>query len=57
MVSKASALSSSTVGWGRLCPIGEIPPATYPVARSAAVTSAITALLTPRARASALRSR
>ena len=39
-----------------LWPTGEMPPATYPVARSAAATSAITALLPPSARASALRS-
>ena len=55
-MSKPSADSSSTVGCARFCPTGEIPPATYPVARSAAATSAIAALLPPTARASALRS-
>ncbi len=54
--SSSSAVASTTVGCARFCPIGEIPPATYPVARSAAATSAIAALLPPTARASALRS-
>ena len=38
------AVSSSTVGCVRFWPTGEIPPATYPVARSAEATSAIAAL-------------
>jgi hypothetical protein len=39
------------------CPSGLIPPATYPVIRSASVTSAISARLAPPAAATALRSR
>ena len=38
-------------------PNGEMPPTTYPVARSASAGSAITARLPPSAAASALRSR
>src|SRR3954467_7366736 len=38
-VSSASAEESSTVGSRFFCLSGEMPPATYPVARSAAATS------------------
>jgi hypothetical protein len=55
-VSNSQTVSSTTVGCGVLCPSGEIPPTTYPVARSAAAGSAITAFLPPAACASALRS-
>jgi hypothetical protein len=48
--------ASSTTGSRLRWPTGEMPPATYPVARSAAATSAITARFPPTARASALRS-
>ena len=53
-----AATPSRRAPWGgaRRWPSGEIPPATYPVARSAAATSAIAARLPPSARASALRS-
>ena len=55
-MSHSSTVSSTTVGCARFWPNGEIPPATYPVARSAALTSAIAAFDAPTARASALRS-
>ena len=55
-MSHSSTVSSTTVGCARFWPKGEIPPATYPVARSASLTSAIAALEAPSARASALRS-
>ena len=50
------AEESSTTGSRLRWPTGEIPPATYPVARSAAVTWAIAAFLPPHAAASAFRS-
>lgn len=50
------AEASITTGSRRFCPTGEMPPATYPVARSAAATSASTAFFPPTAAASALRS-
>ena len=55
-VPKRSAEASITTGSRLRWPTGEMPPATYPVARSAAVTCAIAAFLPPRAAASALRS-
>ena len=39
-MSHRSAVSSRTVRWGRFCPIGEMPPTTYPVARAATVAIA-----------------
>ena len=50
------AEESSTTGSRLRWPTGEMPPATYPVARSAAVTWAIAAFLPPHAAASAFRS-
>ena len=50
------AEESTTTGSRLRWPTGEMPPATYPVARSAAVTWAIAAFLPPQAAASALRS-
>jgi hypothetical protein len=55
-VASPIAEASTTTGRRFFCPTGEIPPATYPVARSAAGTSAITAFLPPTAAASRLRS-
>ena len=55
-VPKPSAEESTTTGSRLRWPTGEMPPATYPVARSAAVTWAIAAFLPPQAAASALRS-
>ena len=55
-VPKPSAEESTTTGSRFRWPTGEMPPATYPVARSAAVTWAIAAFLPPQAAASALRS-
>jgi hypothetical protein len=51
-IAEASTTTGSRLRW----PTGEMPPATYPVARSAAVTSAIAAFLPPQAAASAFRS-
>ena len=50
------AEESTTTGSRLRWPTGEMPPATYPVARSAAVTWAIAAFLPPHAAASAFRS-
>ena len=55
-VAKRIADSSSTTGSRLRWPMGEMPPATYPVARSAAATWAIAAFLPSEAAASALRS-
>ena len=55
-VPNAIADASTTTGSRLRWPTGEMPPATYPVARSAAVTSAIAPRLPPTAAASALRS-
>ena len=55
-VAKPSAEASTTTGSRLRWPTGEMPPATYPVARSAAATGAIAAFLPPQAAASALRS-
>src|SRR5262245_36247105 len=52
IVSNASADSSTTVGRARRCPSGLIPPATYPVARSAALASASFARLPSERRSS-----
>ncbi|SRR6266851_5882618 len=55
-VAKLIADSSSTTGSRLRWPTGEMPPATYPVARSAAATWAIAAFLPPQVPASAFRS-
>jgi len=55
-VANRSAEESTTTGIRLRCPSGEIPPVTYPVARSAASTAAIDALFPPAAAASAFRS-
>ncbi len=55
-VAKPSADASRNTGRRLRWPTGEIPPATYPVARSAAAAGAIAAFLPPAAKASALRS-
>jgi hypothetical protein len=57
IAASSSAEASMTMGSRRFCPTGEIPPTTYPVARSAAAASAMIAFLPPTAAASALRSR
>jgi hypothetical protein len=54
-VPKPSAETSTTTGSRLRWPTGEMPPATYPVARSAAATGANAAFLPPQAAASALR--
>jgi hypothetical protein len=51
-IAEASTTTGSRLRW----PTGEMPPATYPVARSAAATWAIVAFLPPHAAASAFRS-
>ncbi len=56
MVAKPRAEESTTTGSRLRCPSGEIPPTTYPVARSASAGSAIAAFRPPAAAASALRS-
>jgi len=55
-VANSMAEASTTTGSRFRWPTGEMPPATYPVARSAAATWAITAFLPPQAAASVLRS-
>ena len=55
-VAKLMADASSTTGSRLRWPTGEMPPATYPVARSAAATWAMATFLPPQVPASALRS-
>ena len=52
IVACASALPSRSVGSGRRCPSGLMPPTTYPVARSAALGSAMAARLPSALRSS-----